>query len=204
MLRLLYGSRKPKIYNMEFNNDLELALEALKKGGIILYPTDTVWGIGCDATNDDAVKRLMQLKRRSDSKAMISLVDSIDTLSKWVDFIPTAALKEFESESLRPLTVIYDLPKGIASSLLAEDGSAAFRISGHEFSRELCRGLNSPVVSTSANISGRPTPLSFFDIDKELIDKVDYVCFTDREKKDSQPSRILKINNRNEIKVIRE
>lgn len=189
---------------MEFNNDIELALKTLRKGGIILYPTDTVWGMGCDATNDDAVRRLMQLKRRSDSKAMISLVDSLESLANWVNFIPTKALNELESENLRPLTVIYDLPKGIAPSLLAEDGSAAFRITGHKFSRELCRVLNAPLVSTSANISGRPTPLSFFEIDQELIDAVDYVCHTDRDKKDSPPSRILKINNINEIKVIRE
>lgn len=140
--------------------DIENCLKVLEAGGIILYPTDTVWGLGCDATNPDAVAALYALKRRRDSKSMLSLVDSRESLLRWVGELPEnaeATLAEaILAEPGRPTTVIYPSPRGLAPGLIAEDGSAGFRISGEAFTRELCRRFGRPVVSTSANISGEP------------------------------------------------
>lgn len=187
---------------MDEYTDLHKAAAAIKDGGIILYPTDTVWGLGCDASNETAVKCLFDLKKRPDAKAMISLVDSVSSLERWIETMPEAALAEIDS-SYRPLTIIYDSPRGIAPSLKAEDGSAAFRITSHPFSKELCRLLGKPLVSTSANISGSPAPSTFKEIDSEIINAVDYVCLTDRDSLPSTPSRILKISDNGEKKIIR-
>ena len=189
---------------MDVAQDIDNALKVLKEGGIILYPTDTVWGLGCDATNEEAVKRIFAIKQRSCAKAMISLVDSLETLKIWLDKIPHLALEEIKNNRSRPLTIIYDTPRGIVSLLRAEDGSAAFRITGHFFSHKLCAGLGRPLVSTSANISGQPTPKRFDDIDAEIIDSLDYVCNTGRIPKDGHPSRILKITDKEEITIVRE
>lgn len=184
-------------------DDIRQALNSLKDGGVILYPTDTVWGLGCDATNSAAVERLFSIKRRPDAKAMISLVDSIGTLRKWVRIIPDNALLEMASSN-RPLTVIYDHPLGIDSSLLAPDGSAAFRVPDYEFTRILCAALEKPLVSTSANFSGEPTPLSFDDIPEEIKTAVDYICHEGRDRHGTKPSRVLKITDYNHLTVIRE
>lgn len=187
-----------------YQSDLENAVKVIGRGGVILYPTDTIWGLGCDATNDEAIERIFDLKERSDSKALISLVDSIETLQNWVEVLPSLALQEMKS-ARRPLTIIYDNPKGLSKKLMADDGSAAFRIPTLDFTQELCRRIGVPLVSTSANISGAPSPASFQEIDDKIIKNVDYVCLFGREKATKGlPSRILKINNDNKFKVIRE
>lgn len=185
-----------------FNIDLQEAVAVLRRGGIILYPTDTVWGLGCDATNDEAIERLFALKQRPSSKAMISLVDSVETLNEWLNFVPERAVEEIEATA-EPLTVIFDSPAGLSSSLVAEDGSAAFRIPKLHFTRELCRVLGKPLVSTSVNVSGKPAASSFDEIDGEIIESVDYVCRYGRETKGGSPSRILKITDEGKVTVIR-
>lgn len=182
--------------------DLTKALEVLKHGGIILYPTETIWGIGCDATCSDAVERIFRLKGRADSKAMISLVDSMESLQKWVRVITESVVKEIE-DSARPLTVVYENPMGIAPRLIAEDGSAAFRITSLPFTRELCRQLGRPLVSTSANISGEKPAATFAAIDERILEGVDYVCLTGRDNLPGHPSRIVRLSG-GTVEVIRE
>ena len=184
------------------NKDIEKALETLRRGGIILYPTDTIWGIGCDATNSDAVKRIYRLKQRADGKAMISLVDSIDMLGKWVENVPLAA-RDAIACSPEPVSVIFDRPRGIARELRAEDGSAAFRVVALPFIAELIHQLDRPLVSTSANVSGQPSAPTFPDISREILDGVDYVMEYGRLRSDGASSRILKISDNGDIITIR-
>lgn len=155
--------------------EIEKCVEVMLRGGIILYPTDTIWGIGCDATNATAVKRIYSLKQRSDSKSMLMLVGSVEMLHEWVSDIP----ETFEKELLlmdRPTTVIYETPHGIAANLLAEDGSAGFRVTREAFSKALCERLGRPVVSTSANISGRSSARIFSEIEEAIKEGVDYAA----------------------------
>lgn len=183
--------------------DLDSAVETLKAGGIILYPTDTVWGIGCDAANADAVKRIYRIKGRDDSKSMLVLVGSLKMLEDIVSSIPEEARRQIES-ARSPLTVIYEHPVGVASNLLAEDGSLGIRMTSEEFSMRLCEKFGKPIVSTSANFSGEPTPSSFPEINPAIISKMDYVVNyrrADNEKKTA--SRIIKITDKGEIKIIR-
>ncbi|MDE6581359.1 MAG: threonylcarbamoyl-AMP synthase [Duncaniella sp.] len=184
-------------------DDFDAALSALRRGGVILYPTDTVWGIGCDATDEEAVERIFRIKRRADSKAMLSLIDCAEALEGYVD--PEAASASIKViDPARPTTVIYPKVRNIAAPLVADDGSAGFRISREEFSRELCRQLGRPVVSTSANISGRPAPASFSEIDDEIKDAMDYVVIHGRESDGlATPSRIVKLNPDGTVAVIR-
>lgn len=189
--------------NITFEQDLRNALETLRKGGIIIYPTDTIWGIGCDATNADAVKKIYDLKRRVESKSMLALVDSEGALERWVDDIPEVAWELIEA-AVRPLTVIFDHPKGIAPNLLADDGSLGVRITGEDFSRELCRRLRRPLVSTSANISGEKAPASFKDISEDILKGADYVVeYRRNEDIRSSASNIIKISEGGLFKVIR-
>lgn len=183
--------------------DLKNALDVLKNGGIILYPTDTVWGIGCDATCKEAVERIYQLKKRADSKSMILLVGSEVELERTVDKVPDAAWMLMEA-AVSPLTIIYDHPHGIPSNLLAEDGSVGIRISTEPFSKSLCSRLRHPLVSTSANISGRPTPRRFSEISDEIVKGVDYVVKYRRDdNRKYQASNIIKVTDSNVIKIIR-
>lgn len=186
--------------------DIDGALQVLKRGGVILYPTDTVWGIGCDATNAEAVERIFSLKKRSDSKAMICLLGNPDDLERWVGGVPEVAYELLEA-AVDPLTVIYDraLVPPIAPNLPAPDGSLAVRVTADAFCRELCRRLRKPLVSTSANISGKPTPAAFSEISKEIIDSVDYVCTSRRTEPKSQakPSSIIKLTESGIVKIIR-
>lgn len=186
-----------------FEEDVRRAVDCLRKGGIILYPTDTIWGIGCDAANEDAVKRVYELKKRADSKSMLVLVDSEGMLERSVDDIPEVAW-ELVDAAVEPLTVIYDHPKGVATNLLAPDGSLGIRITGERYSRELCKRLRRPVVSTSANISGKKSPSSFGEISDEIISGVDYVAFYRRDDdKKASPSNIIKLSEGGLFKVIR-
>ena len=182
--------------------DLREAVEVLKKGGIILYPTDTIWGIGCDASNSEAVKRIFALKERADAKAMLSLVGSEGQLQRTVNDIPEVAWELIDA-AVKPLTIIYDHPVGLAPELLAPDGSAGIRITSEPFSRALCERLRRPVVSTSANKSGQPSPASFSDISPEIIDGVDYVVRFKRDRKGGTASNIIKLGEAGRVKVIR-
>lgn len=188
--------------NEQFKIDIDKAYEVLRAGGVVLYPTDTIWGIGCDATNDEAVERIFKIKRRADSKSMLSLVGSDGMLQQFVQDIPDIAWELIDA-AVNPITIIYDSPKSISPLLLADDGSAGFRITNEKFSRTLCQRLRKPIVSTSANLSGKPSPVNFHEISKEIIDAVDYVVGYGRDKKDAVPSNIIKITNDSVVKIIR-
>ncbi|MDE6297109.1 MAG: threonylcarbamoyl-AMP synthase [Muribaculaceae bacterium] len=182
---------------------LDKALEVIKSGGIILYPTDTVWGIGCDATNTKAIEKIYALKKRADAKAMLMLVGSEGQLQQFVKEVPDIAWQLIDA-AVNPLTIIYDEPINISSALLAEDGSAAFRITGEYFSKNLCLKARVPIVSTSANISGKPTPTMFLEIDDEILSGVDYVVEIKQDECEKHsPSNIIKVGNNSVIKVIR-
>lgn len=182
---------------------IDKALATLKKGGIILYPTDTIWGIGCDATDSDAVKRIFDLKKRADAKAMLMLVGSDGQLQQFVTEVPDAAWQLIDA-AVNPVTVIYDRPRGIAPELLAADGSAGFRITSEAFSRTLCQRLRRPLVSTSANVSGHPAPRNFAEIDPEIIRGVDYVVeYRQNDRAESAPSNIIKVSDSGVVNIIR-
>lgn len=183
--------------------DLKEALRVMKEGGIILYPTDTVWGIGCDARNEDAVRRIYELKKREDSKSMLVLVGSEGMLQRTVKSVPEIAWQLIDV-AVNPMTIIYDNPTGVANNLLADDGSLGIRITSEKFSRTLCERMRGPIVSTSANVSGKPTPMTFSEISSEIRNGVDYICnFRQKEKASSKPSNIIKITQENVVKVIR-
>ena len=185
------------------NEEINKALQVLKQGGLILYPTDTVWGIGCDATNAEAVKKVYELKRREDRKALISLVADDRMLKKYVNKVPDVALNILDVTD-KPTTIIYDDAQNLASNLIAEDGTIAIRIPDDEFCYQLCRKLNGAVVSTSANFSGEPTPKSFKEISPAILKGVDYVVNLHHEKICNKPSSIIKLSNNGVIKIIRE
>jgi len=185
------------------DSDIKQAVEILRKGGIILYPTDTVWGIGCDASCSDAVRRIFELKRRSDSKSMIVLLDNACKLELYAE-IPEVAYELIDA-ALSPLTIVYDGATNMAHELVAQDGSVAIRITHEKISSDICRYLKHPLVSTSANISGTPTPESFDEIPKEIIDGVDYVMISRRdEKKLPKPSTIIRLKHNGEFSIIRK
>lgn len=188
---------------MKIEEDIKNAVEVMKKGGVILYPTDTVWGIGCDATNEEAVAKIYKIKRREESKAMICLVDSDNRIQRYVRNVPEVAW-DVMNLATKPTTVILDGANGLAPNLVAEDGSIAMRITKEEFSKELCFRMQKPVVSTSANISGEPAAQNYRDISEEILAAVDYVCFTRRnEHKPHQPSSIIRLKPDGEVTIIR-
>ena len=183
--------------------EISNALKALKEGGIILYPTDTVWGIGCDATNDDAVAKIYALKERHDSNALICLVADDKMLKKYIEQVPQVAYNIIEV-SEKPLTIIYDDAQNLAPNLTAEDHSIAIRIPDNEFCYQLSRKLDGALVSTSANISGHPTPKSFKEISEHILKGVDYIVNLQHEKICDRPSSIIKLSNNGIVKIIRE
>ena len=192
----------------------------MQKGGVILYPTDTVWGIGCDATNAEAVKRVYEIKQRDDSKALICLVDSDARLQRYFRNVPDVAWQLIDSlkenvqngqcsmvngQSPKPTTLILDGAVNLASNLIAEDGSVGIRITNEPFSKELCYRFQKAIVSTSANISGEPAAQNYCDIDPRIIEAVDYVCWSRRqEHKPHTPSSIIKLKENGEVEVIRK
>lgn len=185
-------------------DDIKKACDTLKKGGIILYPTDTIWGIGCDATNEEAVKRIYELKQRDDSKSMLILMDNPAKLQTYVRDVPDIAWDLIELTD-KPLTIIYDGAKNLATNLIAEDGSIGIRITAEKFSMELCRQFRKPIVSTSANISGEPSPAIFSQISQTVKDGVDYiVTYRQKEQGKAQPSGIVKLERDGSIKIIRK
>lgn len=198
------SSPHPAILEPRYDeNDLREAVRVMKEGGIILYPTDTVWGIGCDARNEKAVKKIYDLKKREDSKSMLVLVGSEGMLQRTVRRVPDIAWQLLDV-AVNPMTIVYDHPEGVAENLKAEDGSLGIRITSEKFSRALTERMRGPIVSTSANISGKPTPRTFAEISSEIKNGVDYVCrFRRNEKASSKPSNIIKITKENIVKVIR-
>lgn len=187
----------------EYRDDIRQAIEVMNKGGVILYPTDTIWGIGCDATNEAAVRRVFEIKKRADAKALITLVDSEAKLEFYVNDIPEVAW-DLIKVAERPLTIIFDHARNLAPNLLAEDGSAGIRITKEEFSKNLCMRMKRAIVSTSANISGEPSPKCFADISPEILQAVDYVCTSRRNETHNPPaSNIIKLGSGGEVKVIR-
>lgn len=182
--------------------DIRNALKALRDGGVIVYPTDTIWGLGCDATNADAVDKIYKIKQRADSKAMLSLVGSEMMLERFVNDIPEVAWELIEA-AVKPLTIIYDHPHGLAPNLLSDDGSAGIRITHERFSQELCRRFGKPVVSTSANISGQKSPATFREIQPELLSQTDYVVNCCHDNPASKASNIIKLSDGGLIKIIR-
>ena len=185
--------------------DLQRALQVLRSGGVILYPTDTVWGIGCDATNAEAVARVYEIKRRIDSKAMLVLLDGAGKLQGYMDKVPETAWMLLEAnEGQRPMTIIYPHARNLATNLLAEDGSVGIRITTELFSKALCEQLRRPIVSTSANFSGEPAAKTFSDISEDLKAAVDYVCaYRRNDHTTHQPSSIIKIDEKERITIIR-
>lgn len=186
------------------SDDLRQCLETLRNGGVILYPTDTVWGIGCDATNEVAVKRIYEIKQRADSKAMLVLVDSTARIMNYVDTVPDIAW-DLAEISEKPLTIIYPQAKNIAENLLAPDKSIGIRVTAEPFSKKLCEMLRRPIVSTSANIHGLPTPKYFCEIDSLIKERVDYIVqYRQNDVTKSSPSSIIKVGVNGEVKIIRE
>ena len=188
---------------MTADEDIRRAVAVLRRGGLIAYPTDTVWGLGCDASNPEAVARLYELKRRSDAKAMITLVADEAMLEAVVEDIPDAA-RQIIAVAVSPVTIVYDRPYGLAANLLAPDGSAGVRITTEEWSRRLCRALGRPVVSTSANFSGEPTARCFGEIDPELLAKVDYVAECGRNNSGAKASSVIKVDSHSRVTILRQ
>ena len=207
---------------MTREEDIKNAVETMRKGGVILYPTDTVWGIGCDATNAEAVKRVYEIKQRDDSKALICLVDSDARMQRYFRNVPDVAWQLIDSLTggqarcevtashgacppVRPTTLILDGAINLATNLIAEDGSVGIRITNEPFSKELCYRFQKAIVSTSANISGEPAAQNYCDIDPRIIESVDYVCWSRRqEHKPHTPSSIIKLKENGEVTVIRK
>lgn len=181
------------------------AIEILKTGGVILYPTDTIWGLGCDATNQDAVKKVFAIKQREESKSLVTLVSDLDMLARYVETIPEAALDLIEVNDV-PMTIIYPKAIGLASNVVAEDGSVGIRIPMNEFCRQMCFKFRRPIVSTSANISGENPPKGFKDIDPQIKEAVDYVVHPSMEEKNSthRASQIIKLGANGQIQIIRK
>ena len=194
---------------MTREEDIRNAVETMRKGGVILYPTDTVWGIGCDATNVEAVKRVYQIKQRDDSKALICLFDSYARLQRYFHQVPDVAWQLIDSligdEYSKPTTLVLDGAINLAENLIAEDGSIGIRITNEPFSKELCFRFQKAIVSTSANISGEPAAQNYCDIDPRILEAVDYVCWSRRqEHKPHMPSSIIKLKENGEVTIIRK
>ena len=205
---------QPIMKKMRFDKeDLHQALRVLRNGGIIVYPTDTVWGIGCDATNEEAVAKIYALKQREDSKSMLVLLDSPAKLNYYISDIPDAAWalldatndsEDSDDFDKKPLTIIYPNARNLAANLIAGDGSIGIRITNEPFSKTLCAQLKHPIVSTSANISGEPTPRVYREISEVILDNTDYCCLFRRDDETPyEPSSIIKINADGTFKIIR-
>ncbi len=187
-----------------FTQDLSKCLETLKNGGVILYPTDTIWGLGCDATNEKAVERIYKIKKRSDQKSMLVLLDNANKIPFYITEMPEVARDLIELAE-KPLTIIYSNAKNLAKNLIAQDESIGVRISQDEFNQKLIQKFKKPIVSTSANISGEKSPLNFLEISQEIIDSVDYIVqWKQSDFSKTQPSSIIKLGIRGEVQVIRE
>ena len=193
---------------MTREEDIKRAVETMRKGGVILYPTDTVWGIGCDATNAEAVKRVYEIKQRDDSKSLICLVDSDARMQRYFRNVPDVAwqlIDGLKDSDAKPTTLVLDGAVNLAPNLIAEDGSVGIRITNEPFSKELCFRFQKAIVSTSANISGEPAAQNYRDIDHRILEQVDYVCWSRRqEHKPHNPSSIIKLGADGVVQIIRK
>ena len=188
----------------EIAEDIRTAVQTLRQGGLILYPTDTIWGIGCDAANEEAVRRIFQLKQRADSKAMICLVDSANRMQRYLRQVPEVAWDIVEYAD-KPLTLILDGAINLAPSLIAEDGSVGLRVTRENISHELCYRFERAVVSTSANISGQPSPACFDEISDEIKQGVDYIMRSrQNDTSKGKPSQIIKLGLDGQVRIIRK
>ena len=178
-------------------------IENLNKAKVILYPTDTIWGIGCDATNPEAVAKIYKIKQRAETKSLVVLVSSIEMLETIVKNIPPKAL-EIIQKSVQPTTIVYDEPVGIATNAIGQDNTVAIRIASDDFCKNLIESFGKPIVSTSANISGQPTPKQFTEIDSHILEAVDYIVDLHQERISKKSSTILKITKSNQVILIRE
>ena len=185
------------------HKQLKNCIQHLKNGGLILYPTDTIWGIGCDASKTEAVKKVYTLKKRIDTKALICLVTDDRMLSKYIKQIPEVALDIIEVAE-NPTTIVYDAPQNLAENLIGSDNTIAIRIPDDDFCFQLLRQFNGAIVSTSANISGQPSPKSFSEISDDILKGVDYVVNSQFEKKSAKPSSIIKLTNSGLVTIIRK
>ena len=186
------------------NEVIKKTVEVLNAGGVILYPTDTIWGIGCDATNEGAVEKIYKIKKRIETKSMLVLIDSPAKLNAYVADIPEMAWDLIEISS-KPLTIIYPVAKNLAKNLVSNDNSIGIRVTNEEFSKKLCERFRKPIVSTSANISGEKSPAFFDEISDEIKAAVDYIVeFKQDDKTPSKPSSIIKLGLGNLIEIIRE
>lgn len=186
------------------NSQIDAAINVLKQGGIILYPTDTIWGLGCDATNAEAVEKIYKLKKRSDSKSLITLAANIDMVCKYIKQMPEIAISLMEVND-KPMTIIYPGATGLAKNVIAEDGSVAIRVPMHDFCTKLITRFHRPIVSTSANISGQPSPVYYEDIPDGILKAVDFVVDPQMEEACMhKASQIIKVGLKNEIEIIRE
>lgn len=188
---------------MDINQEIHNAFEVIKNGGIILYPTDTVWGIGCDATNPEAIAKVYQLKKRTETQSMICLMNGEKMMYNVFKEIPEVAWQILDL-SENPTTLVLDNPRNVASNLIASDQTLGIRIVKEPFCFKLMERMKKPLVSTSANISGQPTPKSFKEISPEIIKGVDYVVNLHHEKIAGKPSTIIKLTNDSQVKVIRK
>ena len=186
-----------------FHTEINNTLKTINTGGLILYPTDTVWGIGCDATDSAAVKKIFDLKGRDDNKALICLVCDAEMLKTFVKDVPEVTYSILKAAK-KPTTIIYDNPMNLAKNLIGQDNTIAIRIIKEGFAHDLIKKLNTPLVSTSANISGKPTPKSFEEISLDILKGVDYVVNLHHEKTNPKPSTIIKLNSKGEVRIIRE
>jgi len=183
--------------------DIKKAIEVLRNGGVILYPTDTIWGIGCDATNPDAVKRIYDIKKREDSKSMLVLLDHANRLESYLNEVPDIAWELIEVAD-KPLTIIYPGAKNLASNLIAPDGTVGIRIAQDAFCQKLIGQFRKPIVSTSANMSGNPSPAFFEEVTKDIVNAVDYVVeYRQDDVTPASPSQIIKLGVGGEVTVIR-
>lgn len=188
----------------EFGEDIKNALKVLRAGGVILYPTDTVWGLGCDATNADAVRKVYTIKKRSDAKSPIVLVNSAAMLTRYVDNPPEIALQMAEW-SEKPLTVVYDKGRSLAEGVASSDGSIGVRVCSEPFCDALIDALRKPLISTSANISGEEAPAIFDEISEEIVSAVDYVClYRQDDRSKASPSSVIKVSANGAVKILRQ
>ena len=184
--------------------DLKKAVDVLRNGGVILYPTDTIWGLGCDATNEEAAARIYAIKKRSDSKSMLVLMENVNLLERYVEEVPAIAYDLIEVTD-KPMTIIYPGARNLAKNLIAEDGTIGIRITSENFTRQLIQRFRKPVVSTSANISGKPSPATFTDISEEIKAAADYVVnYRQDDLTPTSPSSIIKLGVGGQIEILRK
>ncbi len=191
------------VYYRFMTNIISKTVKLLSQSKIILYPTDTIWGIGCDATDEKAVAKVFKLKQRTEAKSLIILVDGMEMLQNYIEKFPAKVSCVLAGTS-RPTSVIYKKPKGLAKNVIAADNTVAIRIANDEFCQKLIQKFGKPIVSTSANYSGKPAPKCFEDIDKTLLNKVDYVVNLHRDEKQNRSSQLVKISDKGRIEFLRK